>query len=78
MESWNKGNKRVHLYTNYEKRQTELIYRQGYKKKILDVYPWEEDSRFHASIEWKDKDRVIVRIYNTITNRVLEEKRYEL
>ena len=73
-----KGSRRVHLYPDYQKRQTELIYRQGYKKKILDVYPWEEDSRFHASIEWTEKECVIVRIYNTIANRVLEEKRYEL
>ena len=73
-----KGSRRVHLSPDYEKQQTELIYRQGYKKKILDVYPWEEASRFHASIEWKEKECVIVRIYNTITNRVLEEKRYEL
>ena len=73
-----KGSRRVLLYPDYEKQQTELIYRQGYKKKILDVYPWEEDSRFHASIEWKEKECVIVRKYNTITNRVLEEKRYEL
>ncbi len=73
-----KGSRRVHLFPDYQKRQTELIYRQGYKKKILDVYPWEEDSGFHASIEWTEKEYVIVRIYNTITNRVLEEKRYEL
>lgn len=73
-----KGGRRVHLYPDYQKRQTELIYRQGNKKKILDIYPWEEDSRFHASIEWTEKEYVIVRIYNTIANRVLEEKRYEL
>lgn len=73
-----KGSRRVHLYPDYQKRQTELIYRQGHKKKILDVYPWEEDSRFHASIEWTEKEYVIVRIYDTMANRVLEEKRYEL
>ena len=73
-----KGSRRVHLYPDYQKRQTELIYRQGYKKKILDVYPWEEDSRFHASIEWTEKECVIFIIYNTIANMVLEEKRYEL
>lgn len=73
-----KGSRRVHLFADYEKRKTELIYRQGHKKKILDVYPWEEDNKFHASIEWKEKEYVIVRIYNTITNRVLVEKRYEL
>lgn len=73
-----KGSQRVHLFRDNEKRQTELIYRYGHKKKILDIYPWEEDIRFHASIEWKEKDCVIVRSYSMRTYKVLEEKRYKL
>ena len=73
-----KRNERVHLYEDYDHRQTQLIYRKGRKKKILDTYLWEDDECPYYSIEWDGKKCVTVQKCDTMTFQKVEEKMYEI
>ena len=69
----------IYLHADYERNQTQLIYRKGRKKRILDTYPWEEEGRCpHYVLEWNEEKCVKVEKYSKSSLKKLEEKMYEI
>ena len=74
-----KKDKWIYLHADYERNQTQLIYRKGRKKRILDTYPWEEEGRCpHYVLEWNEEKCVKVEKYSKSSLKKLEEKTYEI
>lgn len=71
--------KSIYLYEDYRNKQTQLIYRQGKKKRILDTYLWaNEVIHPHYAIEWNGDKCVKVEKYNMKSLKKEEEKIYEI
>ena len=69
----------IYLHADYERNQTQLIYRKGRKKRILDTYSWEEEKRCpHYVLEWNGDRGVKVEKYSKNSLKKLEEKTYEI
>ena len=73
-----KGDKRVYLQKDYDKKQVQLIYRQGSKRKILDTYQWEKFSNIQYSLKKQGTNCLIVQKYSTKTLKQIEEKKYTM
>lgn len=73
-----KGDKRVYLQKDFRKKQIQLIYRHGSKKKILDTYQWEEFSNIQYSLKKHGTNCMIVEKYSTKTFKQIEEKKYTI
>ena len=74
-----KKDKWIYLHADYERNQTQLIYRKGRKKRILDTYPWEEEGRCpHYVLDWNGDTYVKVEKYSKSSLKKLEEKMYEI
>ena len=68
----------IYLHDNYDDKKTELIYRNGKKKRILDTYPWEENRCPDYFIEMTGDKSVTVRKYNKMIAKKEYEKTYEI
>ena len=72
-------NKWIYLHPDYERKNTQLIYRKGRKKRILDTYPWEEEGHCpHYVLEWNEEKYVKVEKYSKSSLKKIEEKVYEI
>lgn len=69
----------IYLHEDYRDKQTQLIYRKGRRKRILDTYTWENEfDPPHYAIEWNGDKSVKVEKYNTKSFKKEEEKTYEI
>lgn len=69
----------IYLHEDYNDKQTQLIYRKGKKKRILDTYSWEnDDNRPHYTIAWNGEKCVTIEKYSLKTFKKEEEKTYEI
>lgn len=71
-----KGDKRVYLQKDIGKKEIQLIYRQGSKRKILDTYQWDDYQYVQYSLKKQGANCVIVQKYSTKTFKQVEEKEY--
>lgn len=69
----------IYLHEDYRDKQTQLIYRKGRRKRILDKYTWENEFEPpHYAIGWNGDKSVKVEKYNTKSLKKEEEKTYEI
>ena len=71
-----KREKSVYLQKDYRKKQVQLIYRQGSKRKVLDTYDWDVFQTIQYSLKKESTNGVIVQKYCMKTFKLIEEKEY--
>ena len=71
--------KNIYLSEDYRNRQTQLIYRCGKRKSILDTYSWEKGvNPPHYVIGWDEDKCIKVEKYNLKSFKKEDEKIYEI
>ena len=74
-----KGTRKVYLYRDFGRKQMQLIFRNGSRKKILDTYELEGGmEEEHYSLEWVEESELIVRKYNVYNHEIVMEKQYKI
>lgn len=71
-----KGDKRVYLQEHFIEKEILLIYRQGHRKKTLDIYQGDDYKDVQYSLKKHGTNSVIVEKYSTITFKKIGEKEY--